>query len=1000
MTVETAATCAEPGARWLRCDLHVHTPFDPEKKFGEDIRGAIDALKKAKPERLAQVAGRFVQGCRNAANGEGMDLVAVTDHNSIEGYRYLRPFFEGLQVQARDQGLQMPAILPGVEFSVGGERAIHFLVIFAADTSPDDIARAITHVFGTSDPFDPKSGTPRATGQSVIGFLEKLYEYCRPPSGERSLAFVVLPAHVDRGQGLSKELTGSTGVRDTSVPASIWDEMRGHLRQRTIVRRDWQGFQAAGGFRNLPQAFRELLYQWAAARRSEDWDALTPDQKARYRQQKHWPIVQCSDPHRYEDIGSSFTWLKMEVPDVEGIRLALLDPESRLRRMADGPPSRPYARIERLHVHHTDFFDDVGIPLNPCMTTLIGGRGTGKSTVIEYLRHVLDRARDEDLQDDEPNGVHQVVKAVLSRKNKRDYGEKKGTLLDGYEIAADIVVAERRYRIRRNEDGLEVIQDPDLASSKATSLDVRSLIAPRFLSQRQIARVARNPTSQRRELDALIESNRLRTVRNEMQLAKESIAQLQTTRTRLSKEAAKLATVETELQTVKDQIAFLQGETQKEVFERFDEVERQRSWLEEQRRQLTDTAARLEQEANTVSEADSSTGSSHEPKLQTTWLVSVAQRVHAAREASAGTLREQTEALRALEKEIALEQAERWQADHDEARSAYEGLRVEMVERGIDFDQHEELLERRGQLERELTSLRIAGQGLSDIGTEIRDTRLRLVEAHEARLGARREQAETLEEMDADVRLEVLPFRDRDDFESRREEWFGGAGLQERDWSVLCNYVFAPIGQVPDRIAALAEAIRDDTEATATKGSTLEESASQVVALVDSGHSLTKNFLNALKQRERIRVDEIERFLPEDLVETRVRTPDGSFKTIETGSVGEKSTAILSLLLSAGEQPIIIDQPEDDLDNQYVYSVVVDLLRRRKFSRQVIIATHNANIPVNGDAELIVALGSNNRLGEVVSAGSIDQSEIKNRVSVIMEGSAEAFRLRHERYGY
>ena len=133
---------------------------------------------------------------------------------------------------------------------------------------------------------------------------------------------------------------------------------------------------------------------------------------------------------------------------------------------------------------------------------------------------------------------------------------------------------------------------------------------------------------------------------------------------------------------------------------------------------------------------------------------------------------------------------------------------------------------------------------------------------------------------------------------------------------------------------------------------------------------------------------------------TQVRTTDRSFKTIETGSVGEKSTAILSLLLSAGDQPIIIDQPEDDLDNQYVYNVVVDLLRRRKFSRQDIIATHNANIPVNGDAELIVALGADNRLGKVLDFGSIDEPDIKNQVSLIMEGSAEAFRLRRERYGY
>ena len=130
-----------------------------------------------------------------------MDLVALTDHNSIDGYRYLRAQFETLERQARDQKLPMPAILPGVEFSVGGERPIHFLVIFAADTDPDDIDRTISHVFRANDRFDSKSGSPLATGHSVNDFLDRLYEFCRPTSGHRKLSFIALPAHVDSRQG-------------------------------------------------------------------------------------------------------------------------------------------------------------------------------------------------------------------------------------------------------------------------------------------------------------------------------------------------------------------------------------------------------------------------------------------------------------------------------------------------------------------------------------------------------------------------------------------------------------------------------------------------------------------------------------------------------------------------------------------------------------------------------------------------------------------------------
>ena len=996
--MKTTVPHIEPGARWLRCDLHVHTPFDGEKKFGEDIRGAIDAFRNAKPQRLAEIADRFVQACRNAADGEGMDLVALTDHNSIDGYRYLRSQFETLERQARDQKLPMPAILPGVEFSVGGERPIHFLTIFATDTDPDDIDRAIAHVFRTNDRFDPRTGTPRATGHSVIDFLDDLYEFCRPPSGDRNLTFIVVPAHVDGRQGLSREVMGGAAVRDETVATSIWDEMKGHLRQRVITRRDWHGFQAARSFASLPDAFRELLVRWAAMRGSENWDDLTENHKARYREQKHWPLVQCSDPHRYEAIGSSFTWLKMAVPDVEGIRISLLDPESRLRRMDDGPPNRNYTRLERLRVRHTDFIDELEIPLNPCLTTLIGGRGTGKSTVVEYLRYVLDRARSGDLQDDEPGGVHDVVGSVLSPKSERDFGQTKGTLLPGHEISADIVVAERRYRVSRSGTGFEVIQDADQPSSQTAPLDVRSLVRPRILSQRQIARIARNPASQRIELDALIETNRFREIEDQRRLLAETLAQLQAARTRLGEQSARLPSVETELQTVHDQIAFLQGEGRKEVLERFDGFERQRAWLDDRRKELTDIAAQLESEAAVVAPTDPDSGA---PEPTTTaWLRSVGDRAGAAREAAAAALREQADTLRALETTIAREQAEQWQVEYDEARSAYEALRKEISERGVDFAQHEKLLQRRAQLERELVSLRSMDQELDEIENKVRETRLRLVEMHEARLDARREQARSLEAMDADVRLEVLPFRDRGDFERRREEWFGGAGLQERDWSVLCDYVFATDGQVPDHVAELVKALRADVGTTADSGETLDESASRVVQLIGPDRRLTGFFFNALSQRNRMRIDEIERFLPEDLVKANVRTTDGSFKTIETGSVGEKSTAILSLLLSAGDQPIIIDQPEDDLDNQYVYNVVVDLLRRRKFSRQVIIATHNANIPVNGDAELIVALGAKNRLGMVLDFGSIEQPDIKNQVSVIMEGSAEAFRLRRERYGY
>jgi hypothetical protein len=251
----------------------------------------------------------------------------------------------------------------------------------------------------------------------------------------------------------------------------------------------------------------------------------------------------------------------------------------------------------------------------------------------------------------------------------------------------------------------------------------------------------------------------------------------------------------------------------------------------------------------------------------------------------------------------------------------------------------------------------------------------------------------------------VLGFGDVRDVLAQRERWFGGTGLREQDWELLVEMLFDGPGEsVPDRLLQLVEALREDVRRTRQGGGALDVGGSEVARLLGEQRAarLSRHFFKALQQGERVRLDEMERFLPEDRVETRVRAADGTFRPVTQGSVGQRSTAVLSLLLSAGDQPLIIDQPEDDLDNQYVYSAVVGLLRRQKFTRQIVIATHNANIPVNGDAELIVALGvrGEERLGGVLAAGSIDRPEVKAQVSAIMEGSAEAFRLRRERDGY
>ena len=109
----------------------------------------------------------------------------------------------------------------------------------------------------------------------------------------------------------------------------------------------------------------------------------------------------------------------------------------------------------------------------------------------------------------------------------------------------------------------------------------------------------------------------------------------------------------------------------------------------------------------------------------------------------------------------------------------------------------------------------------------------------------------------------------------------------------------------------------------------------------------------------------------------------------------------MTILLNQEFGPLIIDQPEDDLDNKVIHQITENIIAA-KHKRQLIFSSHNANIAVNGDAELILTFDHNSTKssGEIISSGSIDKEEIKIQVKEIMEGGIKAFDLRKTKYDF
>ena len=117
-------------------------------------------------------------------------------------------------------------------------------------------------------------------------------------------------------------------------------------------------------------------------------------------------------------------------------------------------------------------------------------------------------------------------------------------------------------------------------------------------------------------------------------------------------------------------------------------------------------------------------------------------------------------------------------------------------------------------------------------------------------------------------------------------------------------------------------------------------------------------------------------------------------------SEGQRNTVLLNLILARGEGPIVIDQPEDELDSSFIYQTLVRDLRAAKSKRQLIVATHNANLPVNADAEQIYALEAREGRGKRRAQGGLDQKGVAEAVLDIMEGSEQAFKKRSEKYHF
>jgi len=895
------------GARWTRVDLHLHSPgvFSFRCPDGADLRS----------ERgRSDVAKRYVE--RLVASG--IQVAAITDYNGIR-----EEWFTLIRKLAADRGV---VVLPGAELSFQeGEHGLHILAIFPGEEEPAAINRAVDSL--DKNHQDPLRRADRSHREiqpekSVIEALRQL----RERSG-----CLLIPPHPTTQKGVLKTYKPKLAamflaeLRPDAVEYGSRDELL-KLEDTGVVDRQW-------------------LSQLA--------------------------LVEFSDPKAIEEVGAErtagdrlrVTHLKLSAYDVAAMRLALHDPETRL--CIGGPPRPAYNRIVGMEVEGSGFLGTLRLRWNDELNVLIGGRGVGKSAVIETLRYALsiEPYAEASYRDD-------LVRHALAS------GGKVTVLLDRV-LNGDKV---RRYAVERVLG--ESARVFEIGVGSGVSVPPGELLgpagAPTIFGQREIYFVSTSEAYRLRLLDELIGEearDRNRAVREAVEAIRGNARSIQEHMRRLAKReeyGQKLKNIDHEIETYErhgvaqklrdatdlradGQHLSRSGGVLQEVRTSWEETWRSIvDRLEGTVRQLKGGRSRQKsilQEAASVLES-----------LRTTLnrLGQEALDAVKAAEASLGSIRGKwDEGVKPLEEELNRVKRELRTDALDPDRL----LRLTEDRTGLG-----PLMDELNRIEGDLQQLR---QSRTDLLSEYRDRRY---EEH----ALRRERArEVGEKLAGRLRLLVDFKGQKDEFQKRLSAQLKGSGITN-------------------------DAVQKLVSPAAADGLAIAQAVRQNAKEVQDKFGLTAGMAERLCRwltEDEGRLFELETLVVDDAVHVELRVDEGEYRRLDRLSIGQRATAILLLLLAQEGRPLVLDQPEDDLDNRFVYEDIVAMLRREKGKRQIIAATHNANIPVLGDAELIVVLDVANGQARMVRRASLDDTAIREAVKGVMEGGEEAFRRRAEKYG-
>lgn len=835
-----------------------------------------------------------------------IEIIAVTDHWCINSATKLIR-------EAKNNGI---TALPG--FEANSSEGVHILIIFPEDTPFEQINAAIGLAGGQPG---QESGPGTENTNAIINIMTQR-------------GALAIPAHANtENSGLFK--------------------LRGKPLENIIKNDNLTGIAVSILDRDNYEETAELVFK-----------SSTPYNR-QHKLAKIYSDDICS-PEHLKKISAS-TWLKLTNPTLDAIKLALKSPDTRVR--LDEPKNIEIQSIDSIS-WSGGFLNDVTLPFNKELTTIIGGRGSGKSTIIESIRYVLNATP---LASQITNEHESLIQEVV----------KPGTTIE-LKVTGGLATSKQYTICRTVGSSTPTVLDED---GTITHLEPKDIIeGVSIFGQHELAELTRDGTKLAEMLLKLHGKDISKFDSHSVIKSLESnLAELEDAEQKLTNINDTIETKSKYLEIIND----YENSHQAELFQQVASIEahsetidNSTTWIEtilKQYAKITnETIANIETiiQKHTVSNQDE-THSLIQSQTDTirAIIASVTQTLNGQLNELEAELRNHITTLKDL-KTI-------WEGYSEPKLTELNGNIHSLQSRGIDVKRYTDAKSKLSRID----SLISQKESAQNAVTELEDTRSEL--------------------------LTQLKLSSNDLIESLKESVSQINRRTRRNVLTLVEVKEdkeAAIRLIEQTISGQKHKIRSALESTNYSLSSFIDDLYKVDIHEDESGLLEQGITDSqranLAIHARYLIRRLKHLTPQPSLEvklnTAVRGERSNFKTLSQLSKGQRATALLLMLLAGSTRPLIIDQPEDDLDNRFIYDGIVANLRKVKGSRQIIASTHNANIPVLGDAELVLTLHATNEHSDLdrSAIGSLDLLSVRENIEQILEGGVEAFSSRQRIYGF